>query len=141
VVAAAAAALVGWLAGSSWAGRPEPVAAGGSGPEAARSAVAGLRIEAGGRLSLERGELPRGRPLLLALAVSDEGRGTSLRTVRVVSTDGRRVDTTAVPLPGRGSGLQLGIDPDFLSPGRYLIEVDTVSSSPLRLQRFVLEVR
>jgi len=109
-------------------------------PAGADRRLAELRIEAGGRLSLERGALPHDGPLVLALAVTDEGRGTSLRTVRVGSTDGRRVDTTAAPLPGPGSGVQLGIDPGFLSPGRYLIEVDTVSSSPLRLQRFVLEV-
>ena len=101
----------------------------------------GLRIASGGRLSLERDTLPEDRPLGLTLALPDEARGSGDHTVRVVSTDGRRLDVTASALPGDGSGVQLEIDPAFLSRGRYMIEVETEEKRPLPIRRYVLEVR
>ncbi len=41
--------------------------------------------------------------------------------------------------PGAGSGVEVKIDPGFLSPGRYMIELG--SRPPLKIPRFVLEVR
>ena len=138
----AAVALATWWVGSPESGPLAASAGSGSGRDlTAAPSEAGPRIEAGGRLTIDRRALPGDGPLLLSLAVPDEGRGSALTGARVVSTDGRRLDTTAAPLPGSGTGVQLGVDPEFLTRGRYLIEVDTVSRSPLRVQRFVLEVR
>ena len=33
------------------------------------------------------------------------------------------------------------IDPGFLTAGRYMIEIDTVGKHPLRIRRYVLELR
>ena len=117
--------------------RPAPSPA----PASGDSAIPGLRIAARGRLTLERDALPDGGPLTLALDLADDARGSGDRSVRVVSTDGRRIDLTASPLPGSGSGLRLEIDSGFLSPGRYLIEVETVEEHPLRIRRYVLELK
>ena len=100
-----------------------------------------LRIAAHGRLTLDVDEFPDEGPVTLNLDLSDEARGGGDRTVRVISEDGRRIDTTVRPLSGGGSGVLLEIDPGFLSPGRYLIEVDTEEKHPLQLRRYVLEVR
>jgi len=99
-----------------------------------------LRIAAHGRLTLEVDSLPDAGPLILVLDLPDEARGSGDRTVRVIAEDGRRIDTTASPLAGGGSGVRLEIDSEFLSSGRYLIEVDTEEKHPLQLRRFVLEL-
>jgi hypothetical protein len=100
-----------------------------------------LRIAANGRLALDEAALPEQGPLTLALELTDEARGSGERQVRVISANGRRIDTTASPLSGAGSGVRLELDPAFLSPGRYMIEIDTVDNHPLRIRRYVLEVR
>ncbi len=111
-------------------------------PAAAQDAEPpGLRIAAGGRLTLDRAALPNDGPLTLAIELTDEARGSGKRAVRVISTDGRRIDTMASPLPGAGSGVRLEIDPGFLTTGRYMIEIDTVDKHPLQIRRYVLELR
>ena len=99
------------------------------------------RIAARGRLTLSRDALPEDGPLVLTLELSDEARGSGERTVRVVSEDGRRIDTLASPLAEAGSGVRLEIDPAFLTLGRYMIEVDTAEKHPLRIRRYVLELK
>ena len=146
----AAIAVILWVASGDSAERKE---ADGSGPAlnaaadpalspaAPAAAVPKLRIAANGRLTLELDQLPDEGPLELGLDLSEEARGSGDRTVRVISVDGRRLDTTASPLPGRESGVRLEIDPAFLSAGRYLIEIDTEEKHPLQLRRYVLELR
>jgi hypothetical protein len=99
------------------------------------------RIAAHGKLTLEHAALPTEGPLTLDLDLLDEFRGSSERAVRIISTDGRRMDSSASPLPGAGSGVRMEIDPSFLSPGRYMIEIDTVGKHPLQIRRYVLELR
>ena len=107
----------------------------------ARGERPGLRIAPNGRLAIDHDALPAEGPLLIALELPDEFRGTEESAVRIISTDGRRTDTTASPLPGAGSGLRVAIDPSVLSRGRYMIEIDTVGNQPLRIRRYVLEIR
>ena len=54
--------------------------------------------------------------------------------------DGRRIETHAAPIAGSGNGLRLELDPEWLTPGRYMIEVRTVEKSHFPLRRYVLEV-
>jgi len=117
--------------------RPAPAAR----PSPPAAAGPGLHIAADGRLTLDVDALPDEGPLILTLDLSDEARGSGDRPVRVISEDGRRIDTTVSPLPGGGSGVRLEIDPGFLSSGRYLIEVDTEEKHPLQLRRYVLQLR
>lgn len=102
---------------------------------------AAARIPEHGRLSLDAESLPSEGPLTLVLDLPDEARGDGLRTIRIGSTDGRRVETTARPLEGPGTGVQLNIDAEFLSRGLYMIEIDTVENTPLRIRRYVLELK
>jgi len=85
--------------------------------------------------------LPQHGPLVLVLGLDDVARGSDDRPVRIVSADGRRLDTTVSPVSGEGSGVRLEIDPTFLSAGLYMIEVDSADSHALNLRRFVLELR
>lgn len=100
-----------------------------------------LRIAEHGRLSLDLDALPDQRPLALVLDLPDQARGEGPRPIRIVSTDGRRIETTAKPLVGTGTGVQLEIDSSFLVRGLYMIEIDTVEKSPLPIRRYVLELK
>ncbi len=100
-----------------------------------------FRIAEHGRLSLDADALPEAGPLSLVLDLPDQARGQGLRTIRIVSTDGRRIETTASPLAGAGTGVQLEIDSGFLSRGLYMIEIDTMENTPLQIRRYVLELK
>ncbi len=99
-----------------------------------------FRIAEHGRLSVDRDALPNGAPFRLALDLPDDARSDDFHTIRIVSADGRRIETTARPLAGEGTGIQLEIDSSILAPGLYMIEIDTVEKTPLRIRRYVLEV-
>jgi hypothetical protein len=100
-----------------------------------------IRIAEHGRLTLDAESIPSEGPLTLVLDLPDEARGDGLRTIRIVSTDGRRVETTTRSLEGPGTGVQLNIESGFLSRGLYMIEIDTVENTPLRIRRYVLELK
>jgi len=99
------------------------------------------RIAEGGRISIDAASLRDGEVLALGLALGDEARGSEPLPVRVVSVDGRRIETTAAPAAGSGSGLRLELQPAWLQPGRYMVEVTTAEKTPLHLRRYVLEVQ
>jgi hypothetical protein len=137
------------FAAATWFVGDEPPEEPGNTPREARQveSVAGpgtsgspLRIEEHGRLSLDVSTLPSAGPLALVLDLPDEARGQDLHTILVVSTDGRRLETTARPLPGQGTGVQLEIESGFLTQGRYLIEVHTAEKTALPFRRYVLEL-
>lgn len=100
-----------------------------------------FRIVEHGRLSLAVDALPREGPLTLVLDLPDQARGPAPHPIRIVSADGRRIETTAIPLAGTGTGVQLQIDSEFLSHGLYMIEIDTHDPAPLQIRRYVLELK
>lgn len=99
------------------------------------------RIVDHGRLTLNEDALPDQGPLALVLDLPDDARGVGAHGIRIVSLDGRRLETMATPLPGSGTGVQLEIDTEFLSRGLYLIEIDTPEKHPLQIRRYVLELK
>ncbi len=124
---------------------PDPGRGAAIAPSEERGAPSGprapaLRIAESGRISIDAASLPDGEVLALGLALSDEARGSEPLSVRVVSIDGRRIETTAVPAAGSGSGLRLELETEWLRPGRYMIEVTTAEKIPLRLRRYVIEI-
>jgi hypothetical protein len=100
------------------------------------------RIAEGGRLSLPVSDLPHNGSFALALDLPDAARGSNARPVRIVSEDGSRtLELDAAPLAGSETGVALLIDPSWLTPDRYLIEVTTAETTHFPLRRYVLEVR
>lgn len=98
-------------------------------------------IAENGRLSLSLAELPVGESLPLNLRMPDEARSEGTRPVRVVDVERQRMlETTGAVVSGADTGLQIEIDPDWLRPGLYMIEVDTAEKRPLALRRYVLEL-
>ncbi len=110
-------------------------------PEPSGPPAPALRIAESGRISIDAASLRDGEVLALELALADEARGSEPLSVRVVSLDGRRIETTAAPAAGSGSGLRLELESEWLRPGRYMIEVTTAEKIPLHLRRYVLEIR
>jgi len=90
------------------------------------------RIDQHGRLSLDVSTLPTVGPLALVLDLPDEARGQGLRTILIVSTDGRRLETTARPLPGQGTGVQIEIP--AVSPLRVGAELGASPIIPDRVR-------
>ena len=118
---------------------PPPPKAAEKPPETAEP---GHRISESGRLTIEGGDLPVFGPLALALDRRDEARGDGEpRPVRVVSVDGRTLDTTASIEPGAGSGVRIEIDSSWLRRGRYMISVTTSEPKHFPVRRYVLEIR
>jgi hypothetical protein len=159
LVAIAVAGAV-WLAvGSSRDGREGPDATAGaptSGPQATETetalaptqeapapAPADYHVEEGGRLSLDAASLPEGGAVTFALALDPKALGggeAPLSTVIVSADDGRRLELRATPVAGPQGGARLTLDPAWLEPGLYMIQVRTAEKTPLPLRRYVLEV-
>lgn len=99
-------------------------------------------ISENGRLSVSLDDLRQGERLALDLEMPDEARGEGPRRVRVVDVERqRRMETTGAPVSGAETGLRIEIAPDWLQPGRYMIEIETAEKRPLALRRYVLELK
>jgi hypothetical protein len=107
---------------------------------AVRVAAPTVVIAESGRLSVELSELRDGDVMAIGLAMPDEARGEEPRPVRVIDAEGRAIDAVAVPIDGAGTGARLEIDPEWLRPGHYMIQVKTAEKHPLALRRYVLEL-
>ena len=99
-----------------------------------------VRIGAGGRLVTSAEALRDGEVLALGLSMPDVSRGSSPREVKIVGVDGRLLDLQAQPIEGAGKGVRIDVDPEWLQPGRYMIQVETADPGPLALRRYVLEI-
>jgi hypothetical protein len=98
------------------------------------------RIGENGRLSVSLADLREGDVLALDLEMPDEARGEGPRQVRVVDVERQRLlETTGAAVSGAETGLRIEIDPGWLQPGSYLIEVKTAEKRPLALRRYVLD--
>jgi hypothetical protein len=148
IVVASALAMGSWLAFGGWPGSPvhtktdttRRVLDGGTLPQQ-NATMPALKIAEHGRLTLDAGTLPVRGSLKLALDLPDEARASGDQRVRIVSVDGRRVESTAKSLPGAGTGVEMEIDTAFLSRGLYMIEIDTAENHPLQIRRYVLELK
>jgi hypothetical protein len=96
-------------------------------------------IESGRTLGIERRDLPDGTPLLLDLQVPAEVIPEE-PALRVIATDGRVLETVGQSGDREGS-VRLPLDPAWLSPGRYVIELRTLEREHFPLRRFAIEVR
>lgn len=98
------------------------------------------RIADQGRLRVPLEALREGEVLAVGLDLPDELRGAGPQRVRIIDVSGRKLERTALPLEGPGTGLRLELEPGWLRPGLYMIEVETAGGGPLPVRRYVLEV-
>jgi hypothetical protein len=155
------AAVVGFLAARSLRDEPDAMPPEGDASASATAAPAAeayappaageeLRAEPGGTIAIDAASLEPGRPVVLHLApgespgMPDESSGVpgaAPRPARIVSADGTRsLEGAALYDPVRGEA-RFEVDPEFLEPGRYIVEMRVPSLMPLNLARYVVEVR
>jgi hypothetical protein len=154
-VAAVVVVALAWMLRGGGSEVPEPVAAEERTPSApvpelelpppapAQPAVRApaRRIGENGRLTVSRADLLEGDVLALGLDMPDVARGEGVREVKLVDADRARVlEIEGQAIDGVGTGLRIEIDPTWLEPGRYLIQVATADPTPLAVRRYVLEV-
>ncbi len=110
-------------------------------PAGGKAAAPKVRIEENGQLTTTTDALREGDVLVLGLALPDDARGFAGLPVKVVDPRGRVIEVEGMPVRGSNGGLRLEIDPEWLQPGRYMIQLKTVEKKPLALRRYVLEIQ
>jgi hypothetical protein len=98
-------------------------------------------IASGATLTVDRAGLPSGRPLVLALELGVPSADLEPRPVRVIAPDGRLLETSGPVDPEDRLTTSLSIDPDWLTPGRYIVEVKTTERAHFPLRRYAIEVK
>jgi hypothetical protein len=148
ITSVAAVAIVLWAGSPDGGGevtassRPPPAESIARAPEPAPEASAFDHvIESGETLALDSASLPSGRPLVLKLALGEPSRSADPRPVRVIAPDGRLLHLSGALVADDRRSAEVEIDPDWLAPGRYVVEVKTTEKSHFPLRRYALEVR
>jgi len=118
-----------------------PAAVAPESPRAALPDASGeLRIASNQTIQIDAASLVPGRPVVLRLVLAEPSRSEDPRPVRVVSTDSRVFEGQGILGEGL-SDARFEIDPAFLVPGRYIVEVKMTEQSHFPLRRYALEVR
>jgi len=98
------------------------------------------RLESGATLLIDSRKLDRSKPLTVELVLGEPSRTDEPLAVRFLVEKGT---------PHLGSGLlssdrtsaRFEIDPAWLEPGRYVVEVKTTEASHFPVRRYAIEVR
>lgn len=126
--------------------RPETRTSGFAGPPSAppeRRASGGedLTLLAGDTLEISADALPAGRPVALNLDLAEPSANGDPLAGRIFSEGRVPLDLSAAILGDERRTARVEIDADWLSPGRYVIEVRTTERTHFPLRRYALEVR
>jgi len=107
----------------------------------ARADSGALSIASSETLVVEAASLHAGEPLVVHLLLPEPPEGDEAHAVRVLAPDGRLLEARAPVLSGDRRGVALALDPAWLEPGRYIVEVKTTEKTHFPLRRYVVEVR
>ncbi len=111
-------------------------------PEPAGAAQPAAVITDKGRLTVVLADLAEGEVAAVGLDMPDDVRGEGPRPTKIVDVSRQRMlELEAQPISGSGTGVRLEIDPEWLEPGQYMIQVDTAPTTHFPVRRYVLEVR
>ena len=109
----------------------------------AATAATGPRPSSASRevIVVDLASVPDGAPVAFDLGVPAPPEDVPSLDVRLLSVD-RRVFETAGAIGGDARDVaRVEVEPGWLTPGRYLVEVKTKERTHFPLRRFVLEVR
>ena len=99
-------------------------------------------LTAGETMSVAVQDLPTERPLALNLLLPAALPSADALPARIVAMDGsRELKLSDAAVANDRGKVQVQIESGWLSPGRYLIEIETTEPSPLAPRRYLLEVR
>jgi len=101
-----------------------------------------LDLTAGETISIEAQDLPTERPLRLNLLLPAALPSANALPARIVAMDGsRELKLPDAVVADDRERVELRIESGWLSPGRYLIELETTEKSHFAVRRYVIEVR
>lgn len=127
----------------------QPSAGVGSSNEPNPQGAAGERIETPPKVTISNTERARvtleqlreGDTLVIGLAMPDDARGADGVSGTIVDVERRESrPLQGTPIAGEETGVRVPIDPEWLRPGIYMIQVKTHDGSHLPIRRYVLEV-
>lgn len=113
----------------------------GGGETAAPPASTANPLAPAGTLELTRAGFPAAGPVVVTLDLGAPSADDAPRPVRIFSFTDHRETTSELRLDAARTVGTLQIDPDFLRPGQYLVEVTTTERSAFPLRRYSLVVR
>jgi hypothetical protein len=99
-------------------------------------------LTAGETTSVAAPDLPTERPLVLNLLLPTALPSADGLPARILAMDGsRELKLSDAVVADDRDQVRVQIDSAWLSPGRYLIEIETSERSHLALRRYLLEIR
>ena len=121
---------------------PVPVPAGSSpAGESTPREPGDMSVASGKVLPIALADLAPGEPVVVTLLLGVPSAGRAPRPTRLIAPDGRQLQLGAELAFEDRSRARLSIDPAWLTPGRYLVEVKTTEATHFPLRRYVLDVR
>ena len=117
-----------------------PGPAGPRSPDPAAAPATGHRVESGATLELSLEELPPDAPVRVSLLLGVPSTSADPRPVRVIAEADRRVLETEGHLDAERGAATFEIEPGWLQPGRYVVEVRTTERSHFPLRRYAIQV-
>jgi hypothetical protein len=94
-----------------------------------------------GTLELERAAFSASEPVRVSLGLAEPSADESPRPVRLISQPDHRILEIEGALGAGRTAATIEVDPDYLQPGSYLVEVKTTERSHFPLRRYVIVVR
>ena len=101
----------------------------------------GLVLRSGATLEIAQASLPRDEPVVVNLLLPEPSRTSEPLAVRVLAFDGRTLETRGALHEADRRSARFELQADWLSPGRYIIEMKTTERTHFPLRRYALEVR
>jgi hypothetical protein len=99
-----------------------------------------LPIASGETIEVQAASLTPGRPVALRLFLAEPSKSAGPLAARVLAPDGRIFESHAAPGADRRD-VRVEVDPAFLRPGRYIVEVRTTEQTHFPVRRYALEVK
>ncbi len=98
-------------------------------------------LRSGATLEIARASLSTDEPVVVNLLLPEPSRTSEPLAVRVLAFDGRTLETRGALHEADRRSARFELQADWLSPGRYIIEMKTTERSHFPLRRYALEVR
>jgi hypothetical protein len=110
-------------------------------PEPPDPDLEGLVLRSGATLEIARASLSSDEPVIVNLLLPEPSRTSEPLAVRVLAFDGRTLETRGALHEADRRSARFELQADWLSPGRYIIEMKTTERTHFPLRRYALEVR
>lgn len=119
----------------------EPALASPAAPAPPAAPATSHAVAPSGTLVLERAAFPTSGPVRVSLELPEMSADAEPRPVRLVSQPDHRILELPGALESGRTAAAIEVDPGYLQPGTYLVEVQTTERSHFPLRRYFIIVR